>query len=767
MSPTWWRGGISADGLKGLLRTRPSTLRAWVRNVRAVEEALGREEAASYTRILLAAASTGAVDALANSLPDLLAAVAPEERKRFHRLLVAVIEERPEAALDVARNLPGLLAEMDDAGLAGFVATALQIHEQDRAKAEGFLRMESRSGKAAVEAVLGGTTLRSMHRSLTMYARAHCGSAVQVRPGGERSFTDGRHLYLPDRINRFDDARDEAVYWVEAARAAGYIEFGSLDIDLDAVDGSWVHPHEGEMPYERMVRSFSNPVIASTLFLLFERARIERCVVRHYPGVGRRIKELSLGLSVPELRSESPADKALNLVARGLNGEAIDGSDPASVVAAEVLAKVGHSEWGSVNDVVGTTVACVPLVESLLQAAEVSGVMAQGLGFSPDSLSDDDKAIEAKAASLLRSMESEEPSFDAARDTLRSSDDDGLSFAEMSEFLDRMEAPGGPLQGSLDEEAEIGVLHRDVDRDAAVSAFRYPEWDHDLGEYKTGWVALTEFRLGDGKPDFVDEVLAEHGPMIGSVRRAFEGLRPEAHRPKRGLSDGDELDFDAVIRSRIAARAGRTSDEGLYRARHRADRDVTVAFLVDMSSSTNEFINTANKRIIDVEREALVVAAEAIAALGDPMAIYGFSGFGRDQVAFYVAKDFEEPYGPAIRQRIGAIGWKMENRDGAAIRHATSKLVNAPGSVKLLVLLSDGKPLDCGCSQYSEAYAHEDTRVALTEARAKGVHPFCITVDPHARGYLRQIYGDGGYTIIDSVESLPARLPAIYRRLTR
>ena len=119
----------------------------------------------------------------------------------------------------------------------------------------------------------------------------------------------------------------------------------------------------------------------------------------------------------------------------------------------------------------------------------------------------------------------------------------------------------------------------------------------------------------------MDTVLAEHGGMIGTIRRAFEGMRPEASRPKRGLSDGDELDFDAVIAARIASRAGRAADEGLYRARHRSDRDVSVAFLVDMSSSTNEHINTANKRIIDVEREALVVASEAIAALGDPMAI--------------------------------------------------------------------------------------------------------------------------------------------------
>ena len=113
------------------------------------------------------------------------------------------------------------------------------------------------------------------------------------------------------------------------------------------------------------------------------------------------------------------------------------------------------------------------------------------------------------------------------------------------------------------------------------------------------------------------------------------------------------------------------------------------------------------------------------------------------------------------------MGWKLENRDGAAIRHAVAKLKTATGRERLLILLSDGKPLDGGCARYHDAYSQEDTRMALLEARQAGVHPYCITVDPHGRGYLRRMYGDGGYTIIDSVEALPQRLPGLYRRLTR
>jgi nitric oxide reductase activation protein len=56
--------------------------------------------------------------------------------------------------------------------------------------------------------------------------------------------------------------------------------------------------------------------------------------------------------------------------------------------------------------------------------------------------------------------------------------------------------------------------------------------------------------------------------------------------------------------------------------------------------------------------------------------------------------------------------------------------------------------------------------MALREARMKGIEPFCITIDREADQYLRRMYGDVRYIIIDDVEGLPDKLPKIYHRLT-
>ena len=117
-----------------------------------------------------------------------------------------------------------------------------------------------------------------------------------------------------------------------------------------------------------------------------------------------------------------------------------------------------------------------------------------------------------------------------------------------------------------------------------------------------------------------------------------------------------------------------------------------------------------------------------------------------------------------MRQRIEAMAPRQQNRDGAAIRHAAQKLLRCPARHRLLILLSDGKPLDGG---YADEYALEDTKMALREARQHGISPFCLTVDREATGYLKRMYGNVQYLVLDDVADLPERLPRVYQRLTR
>jgi nitric oxide reductase activation protein len=191
-----------------------------------------------------------------------------------------------------------------------------------------------------------------------------------------------------------------------------------------------------------------------------------------------------------------------------------------------------------------------------------------------------------------------------------------------------------------------------------------------------------------------------------------------------------------------------------------------------MSSSTARTISRnpsyhytqPGQRIIDIEKEGLVLMSEALEAVGDVYSIQGFTSEGRRNVKFYMVKDFSERYSEEIVRRIGGISFQNNTRLGAAIRHASAKLQKQEARTKLLIILTDGRPYD---HDYGDArYAREDVRESLTEARLAGVTPFCITIDRDSEAELKDLYGDVGYTIIDDVLSLPERMPNIYRKLT-
>ena len=108
--------------------------------------------------------------------------------------------------------------------------------------------------------------LAAGRRRLSLYARAHGGQDVQVRVGADRAFTDGHHLYLPAVVDTFGDERDFLVYRVLTARNAGYLEFGTMDLDLGMLEGEWPERRTGEVEGERRFRAFPHPAIARDLF---------------------------------------------------------------------------------------------------------------------------------------------------------------------------------------------------------------------------------------------------------------------------------------------------------------------------------------------------------------------------------------------------------------------------------------------------------------------------------------------------------------------
>lgn len=324
---------------------------------------------------------------------------------------------------------------------------------------------------------------------------------------------------------------------------------------------------------------------------------------------------------------------------------------------------------------------------------------------------------------------------------------------------------GATPDSAADQVVSVGDDRRGAQATAspAERIFLYDEWDGVIQDYRTRWCRVVEQAAAEATADFAELTLAAHGPAVRLLRRYFESLRPPGLTRAYGRTDGEELDLDAVIRRAADRAAGAEPSDRIYLRREKRERSVAAAFLVDLSGSTSRQLDAGDRRVIDVEKEGLVLLCEALEAIGDQYALYGYSGRGRAHVDFVVMKEFDERDRNLPARRIGALTPLNQNRDGAAIRHATAKLLAREVRTRLLVLLSDGRPLDDG---YADEYALEDTKRALREARMAGVHPFCITVDRSADDYVKRMYGDVQYLVIDRIAALPERLPRVYQRLT-
>ncbi len=328
----------------------------------------------------------------------------------------------------------------------------------------------------------------------------------------------------------------------------------------------------------------------------------------------------------------------------------------------------------------------------------------------------------------------------------------------------------------------------------------YDEWDFRAGDYKPRWCRIVEYTVAEGTASYFDQTLNRYSALVNQTRRQFELLKPELFRKIKRLLDGEELDMDAVVDYLVEREAGVSPPGKVYWRRNKVERDVAVAFLLDMSASTDEEIVkhtrrltpddfdddprkyfawwmsrraqellSPPKRIIDVEKESIVLLIRALETIGDTYGIYGFSGYGRENVEFYVIKELEEPFGERVKRRIDKISPVRSTRMGPAIRHATYKLEQVDAKVRILFLVSDGRPQDHGYGRdrTEKEYAIHDTHMALLEAKRRGVVPFCLTVDRYGHDYLKQMCQDVGYAVVPDVESLPSRITQLYRELTR
>lgn len=285
----------------------------------------------------------------------------------------------------------------------------------------------------------------------------------------------------------------------------------------------------------------------------------------------------------------------------------------------------------------------------------------------------------------------------------------------------------------------------------------YDEWDEAKHTWLRSWCRLTT-RVVNVTP----EADAQLRTLRSSLQRTTQGLRAvfeqlEASRAWRlRQRTGTDVDIDAVVSRYGALKAGECTESRLYATRRRHSRDTAVLVLLDASLSTDAWV--ANRRVLDVEKEAVLALGDALDGLFDEVAVAAFCSQTRRDCRFLVAKGFPEPWSVGA-QRLVSLEPHGFTRIGPAIRHATAELVACGAKQKLLLLVSDGKPSDI--DRYEGRYGVADVHRAVLDAQGAGVVTHALAVDPAAKAWLPSMFGHGRASVVSKPQDLVTALAKV------
>ncbi|MEM7077000.1 MAG: VWA domain-containing protein [Pseudomonadota bacterium] len=619
---------------------------------------------------------------------------------------------------------------------------------------------------------------------------------LSLGPDGTGQTSDS--LFLPEQL----DGPDRSSYRVLALEQIGLRECGTFGFRMaEALQQVPELKARYESPKGLTARTgdfhllfgcFPQPGLAADIFNLLEKGRVLAYLRRTYPGCNKHLDTYHAHV----LSLVGGSSDALISGQRHIYGEAV--SDPRWFHLADVLDRLAHPN-SSVYD------SCAGLCQ-LYAEIEGSYVFTETTPYAqqeeslPDWLNREQRVEEweenlealnmAIAAEFLAAEDVEAERGQTGDEAVREADMDIKSLVDERDTMKRR----------IDMEKSSVQHALGADR-ANARSFRYDEWDYLQHKYLTHWCRVFEEPLYGESEEDTAELEAAIRNFQPLVQKQLQQIRPTGLQRIKRVQDGDELDLNAIIEARQDIRAGKSPDERFYSRKERMHRDVCAVFLVDLSASTDDPIeppepmdwsdydeeasvnlrdpwddpsygdlepDEPKRKIIDVQREAMVVMASALEALGDSYGIYGFSGYGKDCVEIFVAKEPEHGFSQQTMHAIAAMKPKRSTRMGPAIRHSVHKLNQSGHAMKVLIVISDGFPQDSdyGPERGNHDYGVEDTAKAIQEAQQKGVETFCVTVDRSGQDYLKRMCPDARYLVIEEMEDLPAQLTKVYSALT-
>ena len=644
-------------------------------------------------------------------------------------------------------HIDELLSKLTLSGLRRWANFGAQAYRRDYNNLTAYFNLESADSKAMLQKERRGVLFIRVQRKLNFYLRALWGRDFFLRPTGAdytdfRPYIEHRILHMPDAV---DDAGPEdnriaglELYRATAAHMASHMIYSSAPISAEQLSP------------------------AQMFFIGFiEDARVEFKAINDFPGLKKLWTSL-LKIADEDEAPEHDTMLVLEHLALMLMDDSVSSDDEKlNAFAAQFHTEIEDNQdnnqfsWNMGMDLFHLFASrkAVPSLR-ILERIRIP-------------YRDDNRYV----------WEFEEFSWGVETEYVPASQRQvrrQVSVIEMANEVD-CELAGDDAQEIWTCSTNMRPYEDDLTDDQlsfndmwgkepVSDPFHYQEWDYQIQLHRPDWATVYERRQPKGDPEDINEILTEYRPIAHRIKQIIDLLTPEGVQRVRNMEDGDEIDLNAAVDAMISIRMGEQPNTRITMRNVLKSRDLSVVVLMDLSESTNEAMAGSDKTVLQLTREAATLVATAINGIGDPFALHGFASDGRHDVQYYRFKDFSQHYDDEAKSRLAGMKGGLSTRMGAALRHAGHHLLKQPERRKLILLVTDGEPADI--DERDPQHLRHDTKKAVEELYSTGVLTYCLTLDPNADAYVKRIFGENNYTIVDNVDRLPEKLPTLFASLT-
>ncbi|MGY3621066.1 VWA domain-containing protein [Bradyrhizobium sp. USDA 10063] len=638
---------------------------------------------------------------------------------RWWRVMDVLALQAPESVAPVADNIAAILAPGTIDAFENFVAAGLKFASGNKARRLAFFRLEDELAHRMIARDLGGVTFLETEIELKAFVTALWGKPPLLRSFAadnsqapqRRTSIAGPLIRLPETFRGVQGDAARALFRAAAAHAQAHLVLGN-----------------GLFPVGTL------KPLQIALVNLIEDARIETLAMRQLPGLRR----LWAPYHVATPSGVVAAPTLMARLARAL-------FDPAYADDDSFVAK-GRAMFA----------AALPRIEDPAISREIGMLLGNDLG---------QMRVQFNVKTYVV-----EPVYRDDGSGLWDFGENAPPAGEVMELpvdavrMERQEARDGD-NNEPDEQGEALGHGRPVapDQRGTIIA-KYPEWDRAHGIERPEWTTVREVTAHPSDPRLIEAALDHAEALRSRIGRLVRGVRIGRTIRLNRQHEGHDIDIDAALDAGIALRIGQEPDPRVFRSSTSVHRDLAALLLIDVSESTRDRL-ASGATVLDVERLAVAVLAEAMGRLGDPFGLLAFASDGRDDVRMTTVKSFEEPYDRSCVARLAGLRSGLSTRLGTALRHAGKVIGKTNSGRKLVIVLTDGEPSDIDVSDPLDLV--EDARRAALGLKNGGIDAYGVVLGKAGIEASSRIFGRGNTMMVHRIEDLPGRLSELYFRLAR